>query len=43
MENQIDAIFKTVSRNVEMLTKLKHFVPENILYSYYVVPYFYLI
>ena len=24
---------KTISRNIGMLTKLKHFVPENILYS----------
>ena len=31
--NHIDAISKTVSRNIGMLTKLKHFVPENILYS----------
>ena len=28
-------ISKTISRNIGMLTKLKHFVPENILYSLY--------
>ena len=32
-KNHIDAISKTISRNIGMLTKLKHFVPENILYS----------
>ena len=42
MENHIDAISKTISRNIGMLTKLKHFVPENILYSLYctlILPY----
>ena len=34
-KNHIDAISKTISRNIGMLTKLKHFVPENILYSLY--------
>ena len=37
-KNHIDAI----SRNIGMLTKLKHFVPENILYSLYctfILPY----
>ena len=32
-KNHIDAISKTISRNIGMLTKLKHFVPEHILYS----------
>ena len=39
MENHIDAISKTISRT---LTKFKHFVPENILYSLYftlILPY----
>ena len=31
-KNHIDAISKTISRNIGMLKKLKHFVPENILY-----------
>ena len=34
-KNHIDAISKTISRNIGMLTKLKHFVPENILYLSY--------
>ena len=34
-KNHIDAISKTISRNIGVLTKLKHFVPENILYSLY--------
>ena len=34
-KNPIDAISKTISRNIGMLTKLKRFVPENILYSLY--------
>ena len=41
-KNHIDAISKTISRNIGMLTKLKHFVPENILYSLYctlILPY----
>ena len=41
-KNYIDAISKTISRNIGMLTKLKHFVPENILYSLYctlILPY----
>ena len=41
-KNHIDAISKTISRNTGMLTKLKHFVPENILYSLYctlILPY----
>ena len=32
-KNHIDAISKTISRYIGMLTKLKHFVSENILYS----------
>jgi hypothetical protein len=41
-KNHIDAISKTLSRNVGMMTKLKHFVPERILYSLYctlIMPY----
>ena len=41
-KNHIDAISKTISRNIGMLTKLKHFVPENIFYSLYctlILPY----
>ena len=41
-KNHIDVISKTISRNIGMLTKLKHFVPENILYSLYctlILPY----
>ena len=41
-KNHIDAISKTISRNIGVLTKLKHFVPENILYSLYctlILPY----
>ena len=41
-KNHIDAISKTISRNVEMLTKLKHCVLETILYSLYctlILPY----
>ena len=41
-KNHIDAISKTISRNIGMMTKLKHFVPENILYTLYctlVLPY----
>ena len=41
-KNHIDAISKTISRNIGMLKKLKHFVPENILYSLYctlILPY----
>ena len=41
-KNHIDAISKTISRNTGMLTKLKHFVPENILFSLYctlILPY----
>ena len=30
-KNHIDAISRTISRNIGMLTKLKHFVPVNIL------------
>ena len=42
MLNHIDAISKTISRNIGVLTMLKHFVPENILYSLYctlILPY----
>ena len=41
-KKHIDAISKTISRNAGMLTKLKHFVPENILYTLYctlILPY----
>ena len=41
-KNHIDAISKTISRNIGMLTKMKHYVPEYILYSLYctlVLPY----
>ena len=41
-KNHIDAISKTISRKIGVLTKLKHFVPENILYSLYctlILPY----
>ena len=41
-KNHSDAISKTISRNTGMLTKLKHFVSENILYSLYctlILPY----
>ena len=31
----IDAISKTVSRNIGMLSKLKHYVPGYIMYSLY--------
>ena len=35
MEKSHDAISKSISRNIGVLTKLKYFVPENILYSLY--------
>ena len=41
-KKHVDAISKTISRNAGMLTKLKHFVPENILYTLYctlILPY----
>ncbi len=41
-KKHIDAISKTISRNAGMLTKLKHYVPEYILYSLYctlILPY----
>ena len=31
-KNHIDAISKTISRNIGMLTKLKHFVPVNTVF-----------
>ena len=34
-KNHIGAISKTILRNIGMLTNLKHFLPENILYSLY--------
>ena len=34
-KNHIDAISKAILRNIGMLAKFKHFVPENILYSLY--------
>ena len=42
MENHIHAISKTISRNIGMLTKHKHYVPEYILYSLFctlILPY----
>ena len=41
-KKHIDVISKTISRNVGMLTKMKHYVPGYILYSLYctlVLPY----
>ena len=41
-KNHIDTVSKTISRNIGMLTKMKHYVPGYILYSLYctlVVPY----
>ena len=41
-KNHIDAISKPISRNIGVLTKLKHFAPKNILYSLYctlILPY----
>ena len=41
-KNHIDAISKTISRNIGVLTQLKHFIPVNILYSLYctlILPY----
>ena len=41
-KNHVDAISKTISRNTGMLTKLKHYVPGNILRSLYctlILPY----
>ena len=41
-KNHVDAISKTISRNIGVLTKRKQFVPENILYSLYctlILPY----
>ena len=41
-KNHIDAISKTISRNIGMLTKMKHYVPGYIFYSLYrtlVLPY----
>ena len=38
----LDAISKTISRNIGMLTKLKHYVPGHIMHSLYctlVLPY----
>ena len=34
-KKHIDAISETISRNAGMLTKLKHFVPVDILYTLY--------
>ena len=34
-KNHIDAISKTISRNIGMLSKMKHYVPGYILYSLY--------
>ena len=36
-KNHIYVISKTISRNIGVLTKLKHFVPENIFYSLYCI------
>ena len=41
-KKHIDVVSKTISRNVGMLTKMKHYVPGYILYSLYctlVLPY----
>ena len=41
-KNHIDNVSKTISRNIGVMNKLKHFVPERILYSLYcslVLPY----
>ena len=41
-KNHIDAISKTISRNIGMLSKLKHYVPGHIMHSLYctlVLPY----
>ena len=41
-KHHIDGISKTISRNIGVMNKLKHFVPERILYSLYcslVLPY----
>ena len=41
-KSHIDAISKTISRNIGMLSKMKHYVPGYILYSLYctrVLPY----
>lgn len=41
-KDHIDAISKTISRNVGVLNKLKHFIPNRILYSLYctlILPY----
>ena len=41
-ENHTEAISKNISKNTGVLTKLKHFVPENILYTLYctlILPY----
>jgi hypothetical protein len=38
----IDGISKTISRNIGIINKLKHFIPERILYSLYctlIIPY----
>ena len=34
-KNHIDAISKTISRNIGMLTKMEHYVPRYILFSLY--------
>ena len=36
-KHHIDAITKTISRNIGMMTKLKHFLPKNILYTLYII------
>ena len=36
-KNHIDAISKTISRNIGMLSKLNHYVPGHILYSLYCI------
>ena len=41
-KNHIDAITKTISRNIGMMSKLKHFLPKSILYTLYcslILPY----
>ena len=42
MENHIDYVSKTISRNISVMNKLKHFVPTRILHCLYctlVLPY----
>ena len=38
-KNHIDCVSKTISRNIGVMNKLKHFVPTCILYFLIVLPY----